>query len=287
MAELKAHSTPTLGLELGGQLTPSLSTLEIDELRTRLSNMGTADLSPVVWAVRAVKSQAELARIRRACEITSAAYRECFELISAGMTERDLASYVGLALRRNGADADWASVMSGVGDYERVDSVPRNRQFRIGDLVFIDCGANVGGYWADFSRSGVIGGASHRQEAMQELIWEITRVGVAGIRPGRTVGDVARDISDAMRSNKLIFGSASGRYGHGLGMVVTEPPDLSENDETLILPGMVLTVEPNVIDQQGIFHCEENVIVTETGNDVISRFPWQLAQLGGVSATRP
>jgi Xaa-Pro aminopeptidase len=71
----------------------------------------------------------------------------------------------------------------------------------------------------------------------------------------------------------------AGRVGHGLGFDVTEPPHVSEEDSTVLEPGMTITMEPGVATEYGIFHVEENVIVTESDPEVISVSPRELRTL--------
>ncbi len=149
-----------------------------------------------------------------------------------------------------------------------------------GDLVFVDMGACVGGYWADFSRAAVIGRATDHQLRMQELVAEVTELGTSALAPGRTTGDVARLVDAAMEERGLVFTSRAERYGHGMGMAVTERPDVWWDDETPIVPGMVLTMEPGMWTEEGMFHCEQNVVVTTEGNELLSRSPLSLTEVG-------
>jgi Xaa-Pro aminopeptidase len=268
-----------IGLELGGQLRSELSAGEIHALTERI-HPTAVDVAPAVWRVRAVKSAAEIERIRRACELTTRAYARVFDQLAEGVTERQVQRLTRETILAEGADDAWAIAVLGRGDYVRVDGVPRSRRAASGDLIFIDCGANVGGYWADFSRAGVVGGPSDEQCRYQEQILEATRAGVEAVRPGATVSDVALASGRVMERYGLEFSSRAGRIGHGLGMLVTEPPDVAVNDSTPIEPGMVLTIEPGVIRDSGIFHAEENVVATTTGVETLSLAPTGLVRLG-------
>jgi Xaa-Pro dipeptidase len=269
-----------LALELGGQLRSELTAAEISQLADTAGAASVIDVAPAVWAVRAIKSEAEIERLRAACELTTRAYAQAFDRMRPGMTEREIQRLVRAAILDEGADDAWAIAVLGVGDYVRVDGVPRARPAEPGDLVFVDCGANVGGYWADFSRAGVLGGASADQRRLQDVILEATRAGVDAVRVGATLGDVAQASLRVMDEHGLEFSSRAGRIGHGLGMLVTEPPDVAEHVETTIEPGMVLTIEPGVIRDCGIFHAEENVVATERGPEILSHAPTALARLG-------
>lgn len=279
-ARLRQLGVGRVALELGGQLRSELSAGEVHELSRAAGASSVIDVAPAVWSVRAVKSDAEVERVRRACDMTTRAYAQAFERIRPGMTEREIQRAVRAAILEEGADDAWAIAVVGTGDYVRVDGVPRARPVEAGELVFVDCGANVGGYWADFSRAGVLGGASAEQRALQEAILEATAAGVDAVRVGARLGDVARACHGVMELHGLEFSSRAGRIGHGLGMLVTEPPDVAEHVDVPIEPGMVLTIEPGVIRDCGIFHAEENVVATEHGPETLSLAPTELAELG-------
>ena len=269
-ARLRELGGEQVGLEIGGQLRSELTAGELIALRDVVGPTATSDVAPAVWAVRSIKSAAELDRIRLAGELTSRAYVEAFDRMHPGMTEQCAARIVREAIMEQGADGAWSIAVAGHGDYVRVDGVPRNRPVASGELVFIDCGANVGGYWADFSRAGVIGGPSDEQLHYQQQIVEATAAGVRAIRVGSTLGDVARASGAVMERHGLEFSSRAGRIGHGMGMLVTEPPDVAEDVEVPIAAGMVLTIEPGVIRDSGIFHAEQNVIAQADGPEVVS-----------------
>ncbi|MEW6524417.1 MAG: M24 family metallopeptidase [Bacillota bacterium] len=62
----------------------------------------------------------------------------------------------------------------------------------------------------------------------------------------------------------------AGRCGHGLGLLSTEPPHIAPYDHTMLEPGMVINIEPGVVSEHGVFCVEENVLVTETGYEILS-----------------
>jgi Xaa-Pro aminopeptidase len=277
VAFLRERGCRRVGVELGAQLRPGMMVEDIDGLRAAVPE--PVDASRAVWAVRMVKSEAEIERIRAACRITDRAYERALPSLRAGMTEHAVAGLLRRTLGEEGADDAWAWVASGRGQYDRIDGVVRERTLARGDLVFVDMGACVGGYWADFSRACVIGRATPGQLRMQELVAEVTGIGVATLVAGRTAGEAAGLVGAAMNERGLEFSSRAERYGHGLGLAVTERPDVWQSDGTLIRPGMVLTMEPGTWTEEGMFHCEQNVLVTETGNEVLSLSSWRLTEV--------
>ena len=280
LVALQALGATRVGADLGGGLSPRLAPADIRMLeQARASEL--TDASRLIWELRAVKSPSEAERVQRACDITTSAYEATFADVRRGMTEADIARLMREHLRRQGGDGAWANCVSGRGEYDRVDGVPRERPVADGDLVFLDAGACVGGYWADFSRAGVVGGPTPHQIAQQERVLRATRAGVEALRPGVPLADVAATVDAALAREGISFNNRPGRYGHALGMEVTERPDVSGADPGVIEAGMILTMEPATLDDEGIYHCEENVLVTDDGPVVISRCDRHLRELCG------
>ena len=266
-----------VGFELGGQLRAGMAVQDLDLLRQDVEGV---DAAPTVWAVRSVKSDAEVERIRHACDITHAAYEEILPRVGPGATERELRGRLLRVMTEQGADGGFAWVASGPGSFDRIDGVPRDRQIADGDLVFFDAGANVGGYWSDYSRTCIAGVATAHQREQHALAVEVTGIGVAAIAPGRSTAEVGRAVDAAMTERGLSFSSEAGRYGHGLGLAVTEPPDLAAGDPAVIEPGMVLTMEPGWWREDGMYHCEEIVVVTMTGTELLTQTRRVLVEAG-------
>ena len=258
---------PRVAGELNADLVSGLGVADWRELEQSIGHR-LESVSPVISRLRATKSPAEIQRVRRACAITGAIYDQVLPGIAVGATERDVCSLIQSGLRDLGADGSWATCV--IGEYDRVDGVPRRRPAQRGDLVFVDAGANVGGYWADFSRAAVVGGPSEAQRCAQDAIVEITHQGVNACRKGTSAATVASVLDAAMHQSGLCFNTRPGRYGHGLGMDVTEAPDIAEGDHTELRPGYVVTIEPAYWRSDGVFHCEQVVLVTDTDRDVLT-----------------
>lgn len=256
-----------VGLELGREQRLSMPVADLLALQAT-PGMAWADAALLLWRLRAVKSPLEIERIRTACRITGAAYDQGLPQIRPGMTEREIAGLLSDLMSAAGAQGTWCWVITS--DYHRIDGVPRNRCCQPGDLVFVDMGANVGGYWSDFSRAGVIGGPTPAQAAVQEKIGEVCAIGVEACRVGVTLDAVNRKVDAAMAARGLTFNSLADRYGHGMGMEVTEWPSIMSGEQVVIEPGMVLTIEPGHHRPDGMFHLEENFLVTAQGVEILS-----------------
>jgi len=227
-----------------------------------------------------VKSQLESQWTEHACAITSEAYAKTFTEIQSGMTESEIESMMLYHMLALGAKSPWVLVTSGEGNYDLVSKGGGRRKVSPGDMVWMDAGCSYNGYCSDFSRAGVLGGPSKPQEEGQRIIHELTEVGVGMLRPGMPVTQIAAQLNEAVDGLDLAITSSisglAGRVGHGMGMFVTEPPSISEEDPTNLEEGMIVTMEPGVATKYGTFHVEENVLITADEPRLLSSSHWQL-----------
>ena len=188
----------------------------------------------------------------------------------------DDADNLGQLLLDEGADRiDWIMMTSGRGQYHRTFGQPRDRRLEPGDMIWMDISAVVNGYRADFDRAAVVGGPTPEQEKLQELVQEATMAGVSAIKPRASVASIVKAVDNSLLHAGL-QPLDSGRIGHGLGLQSTEPPDISLTDPTILEPGMVITVEPAIIRDHGIYQIEQNVAVTASGSDLLTRTSHEL-----------
>lgn len=236
------------------------------------------DAAPAIWSVRMIKSPGEIARIARACEIAGDAFSALIDTLRAGDSEADAARKMRLELIARGADnVPFIAACSGPGGYDQIIVGSRPRRLSPGDVLFIDTGATVDGYFCDFDRNYAIGEPSDAVRDAHEKLWQATEAGIAACRPGARASDLARVMAAALG---LAGGDDInvGRLGHGLGLQLTEPPSNMAGDDTELAPGMVMTIEPGLEFAPGrmLVH-EENVVVTEDGCRLLSpRAPRQM-----------
>ncbi|PYM66696.1 MAG: hypothetical protein DMD79_02435 [Candidatus Rokuibacteriota bacterium] len=263
-----------VGMELGYEQRLGMSVGDYESLRARLPDRRFVDASTSLWGLRMVKSPAEQARLERAVRITDLAYTAVLPTIRPGMTEREIVGRLHGEMARQGASTSWCIVQSGT--YDRGGLVLRDRPVQSGEMVWLDMGANVLGYWADFSRAAVLGAPTGHQRDTWEKIHEVTDLAMAAVRPGATVADVARVADREMARRGLVFNTWGARYGHGFGLQTTEPPHVALYDDTVLSAGMTLTLEPGTCTPGGRFQIEQNFVVTDHGVRCVSQAPWEL-----------
>ena len=272
-----------IGCELGFDQRIGIPFGEFERLRGELAPARFEDAGPLLWRLRMIKSPGDLAALREACRITTDALERTILAARAGTTDRAAAIAVQGHMTAAGATDPWVAIAAGRGNYDLATGVGHGQILEPGDMVWMDAGCTRETFRSDFGRAGVIGGPSGDQEDAQRQIWEITMEGVRMARPGVPVRDIAARLNHRVRSLGLPMTSSisglAGRVGHGLGLDTTEPPHVSEEDPTLLEAGMVITIEPGVATSFGIFHVEQDVIVTPEGPEVISLSPWPLRHI--------
>lgn len=267
-----------VGTELGYEQRLGLPYAEFIWLQKDLGSLEFVDAAHLLWRLRMVKSEAEVACIREACRITGRAYAAMFARLREGMTERDVSALLAIAMMEEGADRPGLLMVTSDPARYRTGDAATRRTIRRGDMVWSDAGAIFNAYWADFSRAAVVGGPSRDQAAMQRAIHELTMRGVEMTRPGRPIAEIARVCNAGMEELGLPTNLA-GRIGHGLGLQINELPHVATYDPTVLESGMVITIEPGVVTPYGLFHVEENVLVTADGYELLSTAPRELAAL--------
>lgn len=259
-----------LGAELGFEQRLGMPVLELRRLETLLPDARFCDAADLLWGLRRVKSRAEIACLRRAAQITGQAYDAMFATVRPDLTEEEAHRTFLVELFRGGAERPgYIPITSGPGNYRRRTGGPTPRRLEPGDLLWLDGGCSYRGYWADFSRAVAVGRATAEQAATYRAVREITHAALGEVRPGRPIRTVVEAVRQAFARRGFAWGATS-RIGHGIGLDLTEPPSLRGDVEEPFEPGMVLTIEPTVVAEHGLYQLEEIYAVTDTGAELLT-----------------
>ncbi|MFB3046338.1 MAG: M24 family metallopeptidase [Acidiferrobacterales bacterium] len=261
-----------VGAELGAESRIGMPVADLLRLKRSLRPLSMVDGFQVLRALRLVKSPAEVARVRHICQIASDTFDALPGFIQAGDNEKDLVRKFQADLLIRGADkTPYTAIGSGRGGYESIIMGPTTRRLRKGDIFLIDTGARYDGYFCDFDRNYSIGKTPDNVRHIHDFLFRATDAGIKAARLGNTAADVFKAQARVLTDAGIQLGNV-GRFGHGLGKVLTEPPSNKIGDETPLVPGMVLTIEPNAMYGDGkILVHEENLVVTEANAKLLSR----------------
>ncbi|OIN12312.1 M24 family metallopeptidase [Oceanisphaera psychrotolerans] len=238
---------------------------------TTMVNKVFVDIALAIHELRQIKSAAEIAKTREACRITNVGFKRIPEYARVGMTERQICKQFGIDMLQEGADAcPFIIAGSGPDAYDDILMGPTDRIIEQGDVLLIDTGAVWDGYFSDFDRNWAFGKASEQTKAAYRATYEATTKGFEAARPGATTTDIYNAMWKVLEANGAL-GNDIGRVGHGLGMELTERPSNTSTDNTVLKPGMVMTLEPGMVYAKGktMLH-EENIVITEEGAEWLS-----------------
>ena len=230
------------------------------------------DCAEMLLRQRFVKSPAEIEKIRRGCHITSDAFEALPGHSQIGDSEIDITRRMRIDLLERGADGTPFMVAgSGAGGYDSIIMGPTPRQPQAGDVLIIDTGTVFDGYFCDFDRNFGFGHVADDTQRANTAVHQALDAGFDAARPGARMCDVWSAMSQVMEDFGSL-GNSIGRMGHGLGMLLTEWPSVHPDDQNILEPGVVMTLEPGMTFAPGrqLVH-EENIVITESGAEYLTR----------------
>lgn len=237
-------------------------------------------LQKEINAFRASKEDWELARMRKAQEITDRAFTEVCTRIHTGMTEKELEAELIYCLYKNGAEGlSFDPIVVSGPNTSMPHGVAGSRVLQDGDFVTMDFGVLYQGYCSDMTRTVALG---HATEEMRKVYDTVLRAQLAGIAAshagasGKSIDGAARDIITEAGYGPY-FGHS---YGHSLGLEIHEAPNCTPRNENPIPAGAVCSAEPGIyIPGKFGVRIEDVVIFREGGCEVITHSPKELTIL--------
>lgn len=267
-----------LGERLSGRVQFEADVLPYREWE-RLAS-GDLDLVPtsgIVDAVRAIKSEDEVAKLQRASRVADRALEALTAETWVGRSEREIAWRLRELQHAHGADdQSFDSIVASGPNGALPHAHPTDRIVERGELVTVDWGARVDGYNSDCTRTFSTGGISDKLREIYDLTLEAQQRAVANIRAGMTgveADAIAREpITDAGYGEHFGHG-----LGHGIGLAVHEAPRLSTESTDVLENGHAVTIEPGIyVPGLGGVRIEDLAIVRDDGVDVLTSFPKEL-----------
>ncbi|WP_347829518.1 Xaa-Pro peptidase family protein [uncultured Planktomarina sp.] len=270
LAETLRDLGPRIGTPSGLQSHLRMPLGDFARLNAALPQPIGAD-ADILRSLRLVKSEAEIEKIKTACQIATRAFERVPEIARIGQPLAPVfRDFQRLCLDEG---ADWVPYLAGAAapsGYGDVISPADDRPLEAGDVLMLDTGLVHDGYFCDFDRNFSVGSPSPDVAAGHSRLIEATYAAFEAARPGATAAELFHVMDKIVTGGA--GGSEAGRYGHGLGMNLTEWPSLIPTDHTPLVEGMVLTLEPGIELAPGraLVH-EENIVIRENGAEWLSQ----------------
>jgi len=278
-ADFLAENIRRRGIAKLGFESQSVTYATYAQWKEKLAPTELIPIADVLEPLRLVKTKDEIEKIRRACALADDCFKHVVRMIQPGVREFDIALDIEFFFRRNGAELAFSPIVVSGERSARPHGKPSEKKLERGDFVTMDFGAKLDGYNSDLTRTVVVETASDRHREVYNAVLKAQSAALGAIKPGVSAGEVDRLSRRVLSEDKLdsYFGNG---LGHGLGTVVHDGGRMNSTSQTMLEPGQVWTVEPGVyIEGFGGVRIEDDVVVTENGNEVLTHSPKELMVL--------
>lgn len=264
-----AERGDSVGLLKGHETHLRMPLGDFERLMGQLPGLKTSDATALIKRLRMVKSEAEIEKIGHICAIASRAFATAESLFHAGQPLVETFRAFRIECLTQGAD-DVPYLVGGAdqGGYADVISPPSPRRLQDGDVLMLDTGSVFDGYFCDFDRNFAIRSADDATHRAYDTLYRATEAGLKAARPGVTCAALFQAMHAVIAEFDEQNGDV-GRFGHGLGMQLTEWPSLAAFGETVLAENMVITLEPSVGYGHGRMMVHEENIVIRNGEPTL------------------
>jgi Xaa-Pro aminopeptidase len=275
-----------IGLELGEDQRILFPALALDELRHECPQLELVDAAELIWLLRMLKSEAEVAYIAESNRINGDALRSAFASLRAGDDELDVARAVGRSIVEAGAVRPPYAQLNVLSEAKSRARGGGSRllgplpEFSLaeGDLLFVDSGAVTAGYWGEFARMAAVGDVTDAKRAHHAAIRSIVQRSIAeSLHAGAAYEDVVRHLVTLYEEH----GYGADQYGayvrtpplhycHGIGLAGSEPPFVRHDSREVLESGMVITAEAYLAVDGMTYASEADVLITGGAPRILS-----------------
>jgi Xaa-Pro aminopeptidase len=287
----------TIGIESGSSsyLPEGYITLaEYEELRHRLPEANLVNATDVFDQLTLIKEDEEVKLMRQATAICDTAHEAVLRELRVGMTEKQIAGIAEKAARDAGSEFAWTftggmEIASGYRTaYAMGGCTPAtDKIIQCGDAVLLDIHAMYGLMLGDVSHNVFVGRPTAKQKEIAKAYVETCHTLIDAMKPGITLGEVAQKVTAFVAKNNWEdvvlpgYGHGIGHFGHEWYPCVAEYPQEGHTEPEFELRPNYIQMIAVVANRPGIagFRLERPLLITETGNEILSSMPIEPAVL--------
>jgi creatinase len=267
-----------------------LTLVQREKLDTFLAPKAVIDAAPLAMAQRMHKSAAELDLIRHGAAVADVGGYAIRDAIRVGVREIDVAmagrDAMELEIARRFPDAEyrdtWVWFQSGI-NTDGAHNPVTSRVLQHGDILSLNTFPMISGYYTALERTLFVGEVDYASRKVWDVNVAAHELGISLLKPGASCADVTNQINAFFAERDMLqyrtfgyghsFGVLSHYYGREAGL------ELREDIDTVLEPGMVISMEPMLTIPQGQpggggYREHDIMIITEDGNDNITDYPY-------------
>ena len=241
-------------------------------LEKRLGKDKIKATAGLVELLRETKDEAEIRAIRKSADIAVQGFHYVKHIAQPGMKERDVQGRLEHFTKSLGSEKPSFDIIIATGARSSMPHSQTNEtRIENDNILLVDMGVVYDAYCSDLTRPIFLGKMSHLHKKIFDIVWEAQRAGIRKAAPGVTCAEVDKACRDVIQKHgySKFFGHGT---GHGVGLEIHEAPNVSGRSETVLKPGMVITVEPGIYlpGKFGV-RIEDMLLITPKGNEVLTR----------------
>jgi Xaa-Pro aminopeptidase len=264
--EIAARKPSRLGIE-AEHMTVSTRSL----LARELSGCKLVETSGVVESLRMLKEVEEIDTIREAVLMGGRLLPVAIRALRPGRSEMEVAARIEYAARRAGAEGMSFETIVASGPRSALPhGVASEAPLPTQGFVVLDYGVILHGYCSDMTRTVHLSKPTQQERGWYSAVLEAQLAAISVVSPGAKLSEVDKAARSVLKSSKLekFFIHST---GHGVGLEIHEPPRVAANQNGMLQPGMVITIEPGIyVPGKGGIRIEDMVLVTGRGYELLS-----------------
>ncbi|MFV0504181.1 MAG: M24 family metallopeptidase [Lachnospirales bacterium] len=226
------------------------------------------------------KDENDIAGLRLCHKVVKKGIDAFYENLKAGNSECYVAAQMEFAIRCAMEDEGvtnargYAQVQSGINSsYGAKFNLPTNKKLEHGEFVLTEFAVVVNGYWADITRTAIVGSATEKQRELFNALKSAQENAIKNIKPNVKMSEIYNIAYNSLAKHNLekYFPHA---LGHGVGFRYHDPyGNITKNSTEVLKTGMVVTIEPGIYHESfGGIRIEDNILVTNNGYENLSLY---------------
>ncbi|MGB9866428.1 MAG: M24 family metallopeptidase [Bacillota bacterium] len=259
-------------------------------LKRHLPNATIVDGDECVKEAKAIKNPEEIKLMKISSQCAEVGMETAVKSIRAGARECEILGEVMKVFYSLGMEVPQCNLIVTSGENTApLHRFASDKMIRRGDLVFMDLGGCFNGYFSDFTRTVIFGKPNDMQKRIYNAVYEEMMVVHELLKPGHTNEELSKAARDVIKKHGFGEYGFLGILGHGIGISGFEAPligELAATGEKVyeFQPGMVFSCEPAIlvpgVPGGGGVRLEDTILVTENGNEILTKFPYDEQLLG-------
>jgi len=268
-ADLEAANLKTIGFE-----DEFLTVSAHKEFKESLKGFTLKAASNVLENLRLVKTVEEINHIKAAQAITEKVFDKVIDGLKPGVTEKELAIQLKIESLKQGAeDMAFAPIVAFGENSANPHHQPTDRRLEKEDLLLIDFGVKFNGYHSDMTRTFRLNEVEDKFKQLYDIVLRAQLYALKHLKAGMTCREADSLAREFIISNGYDT-EFSHSLGHGVGLCIHEKPSINKHSDELLLPGMVVSVEPGIyLHGEGGIRIEDMVVIREDGVENLTLTP--------------